>query len=124
MNYLLVFIGSGIGGMCRHGVGALSLRWFGPGFPYGTLTINIVGSTLMGVLIGLFAAFDIGTNQARLFIATGLIGGFTTFSTYSLDAVTLWERGETGAAIGYVVVSVILSLLGLFLAMLAMRRLG
>lgn len=123
MNFLLVFIGAGIGGMLRHGVGMLSLRWFGPNFPVGTLAINITGSALMGLTIGLFAAYDLGNQQARLFIATGILGGFTTFSTFSLDAVTLWERGEIGAAILYISASVIVSLVALFGVMLACRRL-
>jgi len=94
VKFLLVFLGSGIGGMARHGVGLLSLRWFGPNFPVGTLAINIAGSALMGLTIGLFAAYDLGHQQARLFVATGLIGGFTTFSTFSLDALTLWNAAR------------------------------
>lgn len=122
MGFLLVFVGSGIGGMARHGIGLLSLRWLGPGFPYGTLTINIVGSALMGLIIGLFTHFEIASQDTRLFIATGLIGGFTTFSTFSLDAVTLWERGQLGAMIGYVLASVLLSLGALMIMMLLIRR--
>lgn len=124
MGFVLVFIGSGIGGMARHGVGLLALRWFGPDFPIGTLAINIVGSGLIGLVIGLFAALDIGGGQnLRLFLATGLIGGFTTFSTFSLDAVTLWQRGEHGLAAGYVTASVVLSLAALVAMMLLIRRL-
>lgn len=124
MGFIFVFIGSGIGGMARHGVGLLALRWFGPDFPVGTLAINIVGSGMMGLVIGLSAALDIGGSQnVRFFLATGLIGGFTTFSTFSLDAVALWERGEHGLAAGYVAASVILSLAALVATMLLTRRL-
>lgn len=124
MGFILVFIGSGIGGMARHGVGLLALRWFGPNFPIGTLTINIVGSGLMGLVIGLFALLDIrGGQNLRLLLTTGIIGGFTTFSTFSLDAVMLWERGEHMQAIGYVAASVLLSLAALVAMMLLMRRL-
>lgn len=124
MGFLLVFLGSGIGGMMRHGVGLLSLRLLGPGFPYGTLAINIVGSGLMGLVVPLFAAFNLGNQDARLFLATGIIGGFTTFSTFSLDTVALWERGERFAALAYVLASVALSIAMLFLAMHLTRRLS
>ena len=97
LGFLVVFLGSGVGGMLRHGVGIVALRLMGPTFPWGTLAINVVGSALMGMMIGLFAAKSIENAELRLFVTTGLIGGFTTWSTFSLDAVTLWERGETGA---------------------------
>ena len=124
MGFFLVFIGSGIGGMLRYGVGLLSLRLLGPNFPYGTLAINIVGSALMGLVVGLFASFSIGGQDTRLFLTTGIIGGFTTFSTFSLDAVALWERGEQLAAIGYILASVIVSLAALSAALLLVRRWG
>jgi fluoride exporter len=124
VGFILVFIGSGIGGMARHGVGLLALKWFGPNFPIGTLTINIVGSGLMGLVIGMFALLDIRSGQnLRLLLTTGVIGGFTTFSTFSLDAVVLWERGEHMLAVGYVTASVLLSMVALVAMMLLMRRL-
>jgi CrcB protein len=109
-HYLIVFLGGGIGAALRHGVNRVSLAWFGPGFPVGTLLVNIVGSLAMGLLIGIFAAMEPVSNNMRLFIATGILGGFTTFSAFSLDALTLWERGELGLAALYVVASVLLSL--------------
>lgn len=124
MGFLLVFLGSGLGGMMRHGVGVLSFHLFGPGFPAGTLIINIVGSALMGLVVTLFALFEIGHHDARLFLTTGIIGGFTTFSTFSLDAVALWERGEHGQAVAYVLASVILSVAALVITMHLARRLG
>jgi CrcB protein len=93
-GFLVVFLGSGIGGMLRHGVGLLALRFTGANFPWGTLVINVVGSALMGLMIGLFAARSINDPELRLFVTTGLIGGFTTWSTFSLDIVTLWERRD------------------------------
>ncbi|THK34539.1 fluoride efflux transporter CrcB [Ensifer sp. MPMI2T] len=122
MGFFLVFIGSGIGGALRHGVGVLSLRLLGPAFPYATLAINIVGSALMGLVVALFAAGDITGQDTRLFLTTGIIGGFTTFSTFSLDAVTLWDRGQPIAAIAYVLGSVTLSLGALLSVLLFMRR--
>ena len=112
---LLVFIGAGLGGVARHGVNLAAARWLGSGFPYGTLAVNVVGSALMGLIVGWLAlrAGEGWTQSARLFLATGLLGGFTTFSAFSLDAVLLWERGETGAFILYLAASVGLSVLGL-----------
>ncbi len=118
---LLVFIGSGIGGAARHLVGFASLRLLGPNFPYGTLAINIAGSALMGLVVGLFAAFGSGNHDLRLFLATGIIGGFTTWSTFTLDAVTLWERGQPVAALAYVLGSLIASFT-LMAAVLVMAR--
>jgi CrcB protein len=108
--------------MLRHGVGLLSLRLLGPAFPYGTLAINIVGSALMGLVVELFANFNLGHQDARLFLTTGIIGGFTTFSTFSLDTAVLWQRGAYVAAAVYVLASVICSIAALFLTMWMLRR--
>ncbi len=124
MPFLLVFIGSGLGGMARHGVGLLSLRWFGPNFPFGTLAINIVGSALMGLVVGVFAKLNLPQQSVRLFLSTGILGGFTTFSTFSLDTVVLWERGRSLAAAGYVLASVVVSLVAMVATMTLARRLG
>ena len=122
MEYLLVFIGSGIGGALRHGVNVLSLSLFGMNFPYGTLFINIAGSALMGAVIGLFAGSHLAGQEARLFLTTGILGGFTTFSTFSLETVTLWERGQHAATIGYVLASVLVSVAALGMTLMVMRR--
>ena len=119
MNLLLVFVGAGLGGVARYGVGAASLR-LGSDFPYGTMAINVVGSVLMGLSIGWFALRG-GGQPLRLFIATGVLGGFTTFSSYSLEAVMLLERGQTAAAAIYIIGSVALGLAGLFAGLLLMR---
>lgn len=122
MEFLLVFIGSGIGGALRHGVNVLSLSFFGMSFPYGTLFINIVGSALMGVIIGLFAGSHLAGQEMRLFLTTGVLGGFTTFSAFSLEVVTLWERGQHMASIGYVLASIIISIIALGVTLVLMRR--
>ena len=111
-SYLVVFLGGGLGAALRHGVNRLAVAMFGHAFPAGTLIVNISGSLAMGLLIGALAAVPGGTSHnLRLFLATGLLGGFTTFSAFSLDALTLWERGQAGAALAYVLASVVLSLL-------------
>lgn len=111
MGWALVFLGGGFGAALRHGVNKFALAAFGPTVPAGTLIVNIVGSLAMGLLIGALAAVPGGTSQnLRLFLATGVLGGFTTFSAFSLDALTLWERGQPAAALAYVLASVILSL--------------
>jgi CrcB protein len=115
----LVALGGAIGAVARYLTGLGALRVMGPGFPFGTLTVNIVGSFLMGVV----AVLVIDKSGARFspFLMTGLLGGFTTFSAFSLDAVSLWEKGATGGAAIYVVASVVLSLGGL-VAGLAIAR--
>jgi CrcB protein len=119
--YLIVFIGAGIGGALRHGVNLGSTRLFGLGFPYGTLLVNIVGSFVMGLFAGYFA-FRPGISQhMRLFLTTGLLGGFTTFSSFSLDAALLIERHAWGLAVGYVVGSVVAGLSALFLGLALFR---
>ena len=123
---LLVFVGGGIGAALRHGVNAAFLRWLGPSFPWHTLVINMAGSLAMGLFAGwlAFKAGEAWSQPVRLFLTTGICGGFTTFSAFSLDAVLLWERGETGAAAGYVLASVILSILGLVAGLALMRSLS
>ena len=117
MPYLIVFLGAGIGGALRHGVNVGAARLLGYGFPFGTLIVNVLGSFLIGLLAGYFA-FRTGMSQhLRLFLTTGILGGFTTFSAFSLDAALLVERHAYALAAGYVVGSVGLSLVGLFLGL-------
>ncbi len=120
---LLVFLGAGIGGALRHAVNSACLRYCGPEFPVGTMVINILGSFLMGVLAGYFAfkATESWSQHVRLFCTTGILGGFTTFSAFSLDAILMWERGQTGAAAFYVLGSVIFSLAGLVAGLALVR---
>ena len=113
-NLGLVALGGALGASCRHLANLLALRLVGPGFPAGTLAVNVLGGFLMGILAGFLALrYQSGGQGIRLFLATGLLGGFTTFSAFSLDAVLLWQRGEMAAALGYVVASVALSILAL-----------
>ena len=120
---LIVFLGAGIGGALRHGVNIGAARLFGIGFPWGTLTVNVVGGFAMGVLAGWLAlkAGETWTQSVRLFLATGILGGFTTFSAFSLDAVVLWQRGESIAAVAYVLASVVLSIAGLLAGLFVVR---
>ena len=121
MLYLIVFIGAGIGGALRHGVNVGATRLFGFGFPYGTLIVNIVGSFVMGLFAGYFA-FRAGIPQhLRLFLTTGILGGFTTFSSFSLDTALLIERHSFGLAAGYVVGSVAAGLSALFFGLALFR---
>jgi CrcB protein len=124
MQFLIVFLGAGLGGACRHGVGIATLRLFGPNFPVGTLTVNVAGSLLMGILTALLALKLQASQEMRLFLTTGFLGGFTTFSTFSLDAVTLFERGKVAVAAGYVAISIVAGFGALALALILMRRLA
>jgi CrcB protein len=122
-NLLIVAAGGAVGASMRHLVNLASLRLMGPSFPWGTVTVNIVGSFLMGVFIELLALKLQGSTELRLLVATGLLGGFTTFSAFSLDVVVLWERGQAGLAAGYVAMSVVLSIAALFAGLAAVRGL-
>jgi CrcB protein len=119
---VLVFIGGGIGSALRHGVNQAAAQFLGSGFPYGTLTVNIVGSFIMGLLAGYFAFKGEASQPWRLFLATGIVGGFTTFSAFSLDTAMIYERGQMVMALVYVLVSVGISLLALFLGLVLMRQ--
>ena len=121
MLYLIVFLGAGIGGALRHGVNVGAVRLFGFGFPFGTLIVNVAGSFLIGLLAGYFA-FRPGIPQdIRLFLTTGILGGFTTFSAFSLDSALLIERHAYALAAVYVAGSVAASLVALFLGLALFR---
>lgn len=114
-HLLFVALGGAVGASLRHLSGMFFLRTFGPGFPYGTLFVNVAGSFAMGLFIAWLARRTGGASQElRLFLATGLLGGFTTFSAFSLDFATLWEDGRLGIALGYAAASVVLSLVAIF----------
>jgi CrcB protein len=117
MTYLLVFLGGGLGAALRHGVNIGSARWLGTSFPYGTLTVNVTGSLVMGLLAAYLAFKGDASQSWRLFVATGILGGYTTFSAFSLDVALLYERGAIGLALGYVLASVVLSILALFVGL-------
>jgi fluoride exporter len=121
MGYLIVFIGGGIGASLRHGFNLAFARLLGTAFPYATLFENVSGSVVMGVLIAWFA-FRGGVPQHwQLFLTTGILGGYTTFSTFSLDTALLYERGEIGLAAAYVLLSVAVSIGGLFAGLTLVR---
>jgi CrcB protein len=124
MLYLIVFLGAGIGGALRHGVNVGATRLFGFAFPYGTLIVNVTGSFVMGLFAGYFAYRSGVPQHVRLFLTTGLLGGYTTFSTFSLDAALLIERHAYGAAAGYLVGSVAAGLAGLFFGLAVFRSAG
>ena len=94
MSYLLVFVGGGLGATLRHLINVTCARCLGTGFPWGTFIINITGSTVMGLIAGYLAFKGEASQPWRLFLMTGILGGYTTFSAYSLDAALLYERGE------------------------------
>ena len=122
-GFLLVFLGGGIGAALRLGVNILVPRLLGTGFPCATISENVSGSLAMGLLAGYFAFKGDAVQPIRLFLATGVLGGYTTFSAFSLDTALLWERGEVALAAGYVVGSMVLSIAGLFAGLALMRHL-
>lgn len=119
---LLASAGGAIGAGARYLVNVGFARAFGTAFPWATVCINISGSLLMGLLAGLLIGREAETAALRVFLATGVLGGFTTFSAFSLDFVVLMQRGETVAAFGYAAASVVVSIVALVLG-LGMARL-
>jgi CrcB protein len=120
---LFVALGGGLGAVARHFVGVAAKRWFGVDWPYGTFAVNVLGGFLMGVLIG-WLALKGGEHQERwrLLFGVGGLGGFTTFSAFSLETVLMIERREYGVAAGYVGLSVALSIAALFAGLVLMRK--
>jgi fluoride exporter len=121
MGFLIVFLGGGIGAASRHGINLLAARLLGTGFPYGTILINVVGSLAMGLIAEFFALKGGLPQHWRLFLTTGILGGFTTFSAFSLEAALLYERGELIGAATYVVASVVLAIGALFAGLAIVR---
>jgi fluoride exporter len=121
MNILLVFLGAGLGGALRYGSTALCARLWGVAFPTGTLMVNVVGSLLMGLLVGyLLPKVDISPGW-RLFLGTGVLGGFTTFSAFSFDALSLAQQGNWLGSAVYILGSVVLSIAALGLGLWLMK---
>lgn len=120
-NLLLVAAGGAVGSVCRYLVGIATLRLFGPNFPWGTLTVNIVGSLAIGILVELIARRFDASIELRLLIVTGFLGGFTTFSAFSLDVISLFERGAVVQAGVYVASSILFSLLAVFVGLALVR---
>ncbi len=123
ITFLLVFIGGGIGSMLRHAANLISASLFGLNIPAGTLFVNISGSLAMGLLAGWFAFRGHSDQLTRLFLTTGIIGGFTTFSAFSLEAALLLERGQTAGSALYVIGSVVIAIAGIFAGIAIIRAL-
>jgi CrcB protein len=122
MGFLIVFLGGGLGAALRHGVNLTSARLLGTAFPYATLFENVTGSLVMGLIVGYFAFKGDASQSWRLFLTTGILGGYTTFSAFSLDTALLYERGELGLAALYILASVALSIGGLFAGLALVRN--
>lgn len=117
-HLLLVAFGGAIGASFRHLAGLATLRMFGSNFPWGTLFVNVFGSLIMGLFIAWLVKRSGGTSDdVRLFFATGVLGGFTTFSAFSLDVANMLERGAMVGAMGYIIASVVVSILALFIGL-------
>ncbi|MBW9087530.1 fluoride efflux transporter CrcB [Rhizobium wenxiniae] len=120
-NILLAAFGGAIGSVLRYLVGVFSVRWFGPSFPWGTLAVNVVGSFIIGLMVEMIARRFNASMELRVFIVTGMLGGFTTWSSFSLDTMVLFERGAIAAAAAYVIGSLVVSFAAVF-AGLALGR--
>src|SRR3954469_21011896 len=121
MGFLIVFLGGGIGASLRHGVNLAFARFAGAAFPYATLFENVTGSLVMGLLAAYFALKGDASQHWRLFLTTGILGGYTTFSAFSLDTILLYERGQLGLAALYVLASVGIAILGLVAGLALVR---
>lgn len=122
--WLAVAAGGAFGAMARHGVSRASLHWLGPNFPWGTLTANILGSFAMGLIIVWLSSREPASPALRAFLTVGLLGAFTTFSTFSLDVVTLYRDRTLMIAGAYVLASVFFSIGGLFAGLMVGRQLA
>lgn len=120
-NIFLVMTGGAIGAALRYLLGQASLRLVGPGWPWGTFGANILGGFAMGLLAAWLAARAAGSEPIRLFVAVGVLGGFTTFSSFSLETMLMIERGQWASAMLYVVISVVASISALALGLSMMR---
>lgn len=116
-HLFLVAVGGAIGSSLRHLTNLAALRLFGPAFPWGTLTVNVVGGFFMGLFVELLARRFGGSAELRLFVATGILGGYTTFSAFSLDFAVLYGRGALAQAFIYVAANVVVAIAALFFGM-------
>ena len=123
-GYMIVFVGGGIGAALRHGVNRAAFSLLGAGFPYGTLFVNVLGGLLMGALAEFFLARAGLSEGSKLFLTTGLLGGFTTFSAFSVETALMWQRSDFAALAGYTIGSVVLSVTAVFLGMGAVRAMA
>ena len=121
LNILLVALGGALGSVGRYLVGLAGVRLGGPNFPWGTLTVNVVGAFFIGLMVEMIARRFEASAELRVFIVTGVIGGFTTWSSFTLDAVALFERGEWTLSAVYLLASLVVSFVAIF-AGLALGR--
>ena len=119
--FVIVFLGAGLGGALRHGINVGSAKILGLSFPYGTLAVNLLGCLIMGLLVEWFSLRADPGQHWRLFLSTGILGGFTTFSTFSLDAVNMLDRGQSVHAFLYIAMSLLLGIAALFIGMQVVR---
>ena len=120
---LWVMAGGATGALMRYQLGRMALRLWGPDYPYGTLLANVLGGFAMGVLVGWLARAG-GSEAMRLLLAVGVLGGFTTFSAFSLEVVLMIERGAAMQAAGYIALSVLGAVIALFAGLSAVRALA
>jgi|TARA_R110002124_G_scaffold287216_2_gene471623 CrcB protein len=123
LTWISVAAGGAIGAALRYGVNVATVAIWGLGFPIATLIVNILGSFILGSLVGLFTHYGTPSPEMRHFIVTGMLGAFTTFSTFSLDSVTLFERGEYGMLSFYILASVLLGIGAFFFGLFIIRTL-
>lgn len=116
INYLIVSLGAAIGGAGRYWISNIVYKYFPAVFPYGTLVVNVVGSFILGLLIFVFDEKELLNNQLRIFLTIGFCGGFTTFSTFSLETFNLIRDSEYFLASINIILSIVVCLLGVFLA--------
>lgn len=116
--------GGAVGSAARYLTGRMMLGLLGPGYPWGTLTVNLAGGLLMGLLVGSLARLSVPGENWRLLLGIGVLGGFTTFSSFALDTVTMIERGALGLALGYALVSLVGSVLAVFAGLWIVRGLA
>ncbi|MCK5384047.1 MAG: fluoride efflux transporter CrcB [Alphaproteobacteria bacterium] len=121
---VVVALGGAIGATMRYGVNVGTVHYLGHGYPWGTMIVNILGSFLMGIMIGKFAQMNQVSPELKALLTTGFLGAFTTFSTFSLDFITLWNRDAMLQAFGYMMFSVILGILALALGLWIMRSMA
>ena len=121
-GYITVFFGAGIGGLLRLAANRAGIL-LSPSFPWSTLFVNVSGSLAIGLIAGWFALRGQGGQTLRLFLTTGVLGGYTTFSAFALDTALLWERGQAWGSVFYVTSSVLLSIAGAFLGLAIIRQL-
>jgi CrcB protein len=120
-GFVVVFLGGGFGAALRHGINLAAAQLVGRSFPYGTMFINVTGSLVMGLIAEYFALKSHLPRTWMLFLTTGILGGYTTFSAFSLETALLYERGEIWAAGLYVLGSVVLAVTGLFVGLAIIR---